>query len=335
MAKKRKDGRYVAKLTLDGKVKYIYANSLNELKEKKIDYIRCDLSTRKVNFDSYAYNWYKTYKSNLEYNTKKMYLSIINKINLNKDISKITTLDITNILEPLKEKPRTYNLTLLTIKQIFECALDEGLINRNITHKLKPIKSLKKEKQPLTLEQVKLIEYSLDLEPRLLICYFLINTGLRREELIPLTFQDIDFDKQLVRVNKAVYFEHNQPVIKSTKNSLVRFIPIPSTLCDKLKSLKTDCRYLFPNQNGQMMSATTYKRKIEYCSKYLGIKFSGHQLRHTYATLLYRANVPIKEAQYFLGHKDIRILLNVYTHIDEQDKKISQEKLETYLKSCQ
>lgn len=66
-------------------------------------------------------------------------------------------------------------------------------------------------------------------------------------------------------------------------------------------------------------------------AKYLGIPFTGHQLRHTYATMLYNSNVPIKEAQYFLGHKDIRILLNIYTHLDDEKKKQSISKVNEFL----
>ena len=88
---------------------------------------------------------------------------------------------------------------------------------------------------------------------------------------------------------------------------------------------------IFPNEKNKMMSETTYKRKIAFCSKYLGIPFTGHQLRHTYATMLYNSSVPIKEAQYFLGHKDIRILLNVYTHLDETQKNISIKKVNNFL----
>lgn len=324
--KKRKDGRYCTKVTIDGKCHYIYGYSIKEINDKKYE-----LKQGVVNsclFSNVCKEWYKATKSNLEYNTQKMY-----KLNLkyleplyDKKINKLKTQDILPIFEDFLQKPRTYNMILLTLNQIFEFAIDEDYCSKNIVRKIKPLKNIKEEKKPLTLDQIKLIEYSLDLEPRLFISYFMICTGLRREELIPLRYEDIDGD--VIHINKAVYFEHNQPKLKSTKNGTSRNIP----LLDNLKKyLPPGQGLMFPNEKNKMMSETTYKRKIAFCSKYLGIPFTGHQLRHTYATMLYNSNVPIKEAQYFLGHKDIRILLNVYTHLDETQKNISIKKVNNFL----
>ena len=46
--------------------------------------------------------------------------------------------------------------------------------------------------------------------------------------------------------------------------------------------------------------------------------FTAHDLRHTYATALYDAGVPVKAAQYFLGHADIRVTLDLYTHLSKE-----------------
>ena len=43
--------------------------------------------------------------------------------------------------------------------------------------------------------------------------------------------------------------------------------------------------------------------------------FTAHQLRYTYATMLYDAGVDVKSAQKFLGHSDIRVTLKIYTHL--------------------
>ena len=325
--KRRKDGRYATTLTIDGIKHFIYGTTINEVNEKKAQLIQ-GTKVYKCLFKDVCEMWFETTKSNLQYNTQKMY-----RLNLKyleplykKPINKLKTQDIMPIFEDFLQKPRTYNMILLTLNQIFEFAIDEDFCTKNIVRKIKPLKKLKVEKKPLTFEQIKLIEYSLDLEPRLLISYFLICTGLRREELIPLRYEDIDGD--VIHINKAVYFEHNQPVIKTTKNELSRDVPLLENLKNKLPP---GSGLIFPNEKGNMMSETTYKRKIAFCSKYLGIPFTGHQLRHTYATMLYNSNVPIKEAQYFLGHKDIRILLNIYTHLDDEKKKQSISKINDFL----
>ena len=54
-------------------------------------------------------------------------------------------------------------------------------------------------------------------------------------------------------------------------------------------------------------------------------KITPHMLRHTYATMLFDANVDVKSAQKFLGHADIEVTLSIYTHLTKykEDKAIN------------
>ena len=60
-------------------------------------------------------------------------------------------------------------------------------------------------------------------------------------------------------------------------------------------------------------------------------KFTSHDLRHTFATALYDAGVPVKAAQYFLGHADIKITLDLYTHLSRERAAASRNKMVKYL----
>lgn len=59
--------------------------------------------------------------------------------------------------------------------------------------------------------------------------------------------------------------------------------------------------------------------------------FTSHDLRHTYATALYDAGVPVKAAQYFLGHSDIRITLELYTHLSKERESASRVQMVKFL----
>ena len=61
--------------------------------------------------------------------------------------------------------------------------------------------------------------------------------------------------------------------------------------------------------------------------------FTAHDLRHTYATALYDAGVPVKAAQYFLGHADIRVTLDLYTHLSKERESASRNQMVEYLDS--
>ena len=184
---------------------------------------------------------------------------------------------------------------------------------------------------------------------------FMIYTGVRREELAPLQYKDIDIDNRIIHINKAVHYKNNQPIIKSTKNEDARKIPILNIVYDKLYDLKQKHKssdYVFPNNVGNIMSETSIKRKIGYILNRLNkdyekeqkaidekfeltddnrIYFTYHQLRHTYVCILHKAGVDLKEAQSFTGHKTVQVLLNIYTHLDEEDKNKAVNKLNKFI----
>ena len=151
-----------------------------------------------------------------------------------------------------------------------------------------------------------------------------------------------DVDEKYILINKAVHFEKNQPHLKPTKNSEQRKVPIFNILFDTLKSMsdthkKSD--YIFPNRLGEMMSETSIKKKLTNVLNGLNkdlkeedkIKFTLHQLRHTYVCILHKAGIDIKQAQVWTGHKDVKVLLNIYTHLDSQDNQRSIDIVNQFL----
>ena len=95
---------------------------------------------------------------------------------------------------------------------------------------------------------------------------------------------------------------------------------------------------LFPQENGQLMSSKTYERHWSHYCKDAGfvtytpiqrtdkrgkpyvyqkptITLTAHQLRHGYATILYEAGIDAQTAKVLLGHSDIAVTLQIYTHI--------------------
>ncbi|MCI8485782.1 MAG: site-specific integrase [Clostridia bacterium] len=174
--------------------------------------------------------------------------------------------------------------------------------------------------------------------------------GLRREEIVPLQYKNLNLEEKYIKISDAVYFEHNQPILKSTKNEDKRKVPIFNVLFDTLKDMfdthkKSD--YIFPNKKQEIMSATSIRRKFESVIKLINkeiekenkenntendnIKFTPHQLRHTYVCILHKAGVDIKQAQIWTGHKDVRVLLDIYTHLDSQDNQSSVDKVNQFL----
>lgn len=335
---KRSDGRLVKKISLDGKSKYIYAKNPTELKQK-IDsiqkaYYTNNLNLSEITVEKWAYKWLDTYKKSNEKKTQKFYEDII-KLHIipyigNIKLKNLKQLDIILILNKMEEKgiTKTKNYTLQTINQILNKAVENDLINKNVAIGIKLPSHKAKEKQVIPDRIIKKICELAKNDEDAFMFMFLIYTGLRRGELVPLTINDIDLKNKTININKAVHFEHNKPEIKGTKTNENRIIPIFNIIYDKLSTLtQKRSKYLFLSSKNDIMTEQSLKRKLEKINKLVNYKFTYHQCRHTFVTLMYKADIDIKQAQKWSGHRDINVLLNTYTHLDNKQNEKNINKM--------
>lgn len=84
---------------------------------------------------------------------------------------------------------------------------------------------------------------------------------------------------------------------------------------------------LFPGPNGQIMRESTLKNRWIKWRELTGVTLTPHQLRHGYATMLFEAGIPERDAMDLLGHADINMTQNIYTHIRKTRKEETAAKL--------
>lgn len=180
----------------------------------------------------------------------------------------------------------------------------------------------------------------------------MLYAGLRRGELLALEWKDIDFEARVIHVYKAWEVITNVPHIKKPKTRAgTRDVPIPSLLYDALISVRKKTGFVCPDATGKIMTETGYSRAWESFMNYLnecaGGKsgsgdrhkiqvidhFTAHMLRHTYATMLFDAGVDVKSAQRFLGHADVEVTLNIYTHLTKYKEDKAIEALNEHIQS--
>lgn len=331
---KRKDGRLMKKVTFEGKAHYVYGRTPSEIKDKidKLNrkYYTGSLDPSNISMSEWAYKWLETYKKSNEKKTQRFYRDII-KLHIVPylgimRLKNITQLDIINLLNDMESRgiTKTRIYTLQTINQILNKAVENDLISKNVAMGIKLPSHKSKEKQVIPKEIIDKISNTDD-------CFmfeFLIYTGLRRGEMVALTPDDIDFKHKLIRVNKAAHFEHNQAEIKGTKTNENRFVPILDVIYNKLYShVNKTSNFVFSSRTGGMLSEQSLKRKLEKANSQIGYKFTYHECRHTFVTLMYESGIDIKQAQKWSGHKDINVLLNVYTHLDEKNNQDAIDKM--------
>lgn len=172
--------------------------------------------------------------------------------------------------------------------------------------------------------------------------------GLRRGEVVPLQWSDIDFEQNIITVNKSSNFKINSAIVKDggKTESATRIVPMPpilkTFLLEKRNSLQVLSTNVCLNANGKMHTESSWRRMWESYLLDLNIKygypnddinkfnkkikakdlpmkifpFTPHYLRHTYATILYLQGVDLETAKHYLGHSDIEVTSNIYTHCD-------------------
>lgn len=358
--KKRKDGRYATTVMIgykpDGRPNNIFLSAKTEKALRdKISELKAKTKAGELIKESdtllsdYVDNWLATYKASVGLNTRAMYDNIVNK-HIKPELgylplNKIVRSDIQKLINDNQEHPRTCEQIRMTMNQILNCAVDDKLISGNVAKKVILPKRHKAEKRALTeleKEAVKKADFTLREKAFVMLLFYF---GLRRGEALALSKSDIDLKKKSLSVNKTVIFDKNNPVIKAGAKSDAgnRIIPIPAHatpfLRDFLKSV--DTFYLFPGKSFETFSksqyvnmwerivkkmndaVTTDKEKLIGAEPITGL--TAHIFRHNYCTMLYYSGISQKKAVELMGHSDIKMIMEVYAHLDEKKESVQNK----------
>ena len=369
--KKRADGRY-CKQVLVGynsngtrKMKSVYGKTIKEV-EKKEREIQEKLATGlnviedSVTIEEWSLKWLAVYKANVSRGTFVMYEQclrnhIIPTVGM-VQIPKLKAIQLQEVINDLIKKGniRTAEIFKLTIKQMLNQAVEQGIANKNVCSSLDKIKSENKEKRVLTAFEKECISKTNYTDKERLFINLLYYTGIRRGEALALSKYDIVHKTKVLKINKSLDIRDNQSVVKEPKSKAgYRDISIPDGLYQEILEYlwKHKNKYLFTMSNGELMSRSSFRRmwesivkktkmtaesliydefKIEAEYMDSSITFTPHIFRHTYATNLYYAGVDIKRCQYLLGHSSIEMTLKIYTHLDNTTDDGTTEKINKY-----
>lgn len=343
----RKDGRLMKKVSINGKPKYLYSDNPKDLEKqyielKHLSYNGFTSSDDNIKLKDFALKWKEINSSGKDSGTIEEYEFLLNSYiipNLgNMKIKDIKIYNVKQMLNKMEDIAPTAKKALQLIKRILNDAVDNDIVVKNVAQNIKAPKIIKKERFPLSLEEDKIILQS---KSKYAPFFILMRyTGMRKEEIVPLTVDDIDLKNKTISINKAVAFEHNQPVLKKTKNKKTRTVPILDLIYDLVEDLvknANDNKLIFVKETDKkMLTESAIKRHLESFLYSINkdtskeIKFTCHQLRHSYCTMLYYADVKIKKAQELMGHQSADMVYDIYTHLDEQ-RENAEELINTYI----
>lgn len=248
----RKDGRLMKKVSINGSPKYLYSTEPADLYKQYIDVKYktnngITIDNNSITFGQYAKRWYELNCTTKEIATQdsiKNRIKHLNEYIENVKIKNLKPYHIQEIVTEMTKKGYTdlTKRTLAECKRILNDAVINDVIYKNVAVGIVAPKFQKNERKPLTQdEDEKVLNLALNHKYGLFILT-IRYCGLRPEEAVPLTINDIDVDNQKFVINKAVSLARNQPVTKTTKTLKNRRVPIPNFLFELIKKRLDYCK---------------------------------------------------------------------------------------------
>ena len=234
-------------------------------------------------------------------------------------------------------------------------AVRQGLIEHNYASSeyIRPVSGKKGRREILESKEelaqfVKCIKQEPDIRKRVAFSLY-IYLGLRNAEVAGLSWDNINFSKNLIHIEKNTLFVRGfGTVTKSTKSANSnRVIGIPSGLAQLLAEYKSwwdnekvnhgdlwaSTNKLFVQNNGSDMNGTTLAHWLREWEEKNGLKkVTPHGLRHTNITMQIANGVDIKTVSARAGHNDIQTTLNIYSHYSAEADKKATDTIDKLLK---
>lgn len=179
--------------------------------------------------------------------------------------------------------------------------------------------------------------------------FILFETGLRISEFVGLTISDVDFKNRKINVDHQLQRKRNMEyIIEETKTSSgTRQVPMTNEVCDSFKhiienrikpriepNVSGKCGFLFLDKNNMPMVALHWEKYFQHiCEKYNNTyklqmpRVTPHVCRHTFCSNMAKAGMNPKTLQYIMGHSEIGVTLNTYTHIGFEDASREMQKI--------
>lgn len=343
----RKDGRYVAEITLeDGSRKSYYFKTEKEALEKKNELLyekrQGILATGPhQKLATYLTTWLETTHkppaakpqtySNYRTVINKHLISTIGHIVIQKlTPQRVQTLYAQKLHEGLA--PRTVGLIHGVLHMALDNAVRWNIVSRNVTDLVDLPHAEKYDAQTLDVEQARtLLEVAKDslIETLLLVA---VTTGMRRGELLALRWSDIDFKHKVLYVRHSVgrvagygYVE-GDPKSKTSRRKIMLPDAVLKSLNaqrerqDQIKQKAGDQwqehDLVFTNRHGRYMHFDMLMVRFHKLTDAAGLpRIRLHDLRHSAATILLAKGVHPKVVQELLEHSSIRVTMDIYSHV--------------------
>ena len=387
MPTKQKDNRYRTKVVVaDGeKPVWISARTQRELEEKKRlvreTYIGGS-APRNVTFHAMVIEWFNVIKKP-RIRSNSTLINYRNAINLhilpyfpeNQLIRAVRRADLQRCLDECAGMSSTPGILVHSImRNVFKYAMSENIISTDPSLSLMmPQHKESERKDAFTPEQEeRLLSTAAHSEDGLMI-YLLYYTGMRRGEMLGLRWEDIDWDNNLIHVQRSVDFSTKKAGKKQEPSGVKtyasdRYVPMPDALANLLRPLRSlphlyivSIRADEPLHSAEfrlrwnrlMFDAglahvsSTYREKVKRWEKQgkpitspnmahdYEVDITPHWFRHNYITACVAAGIRPEVVMRIVGHSSYQTTIEIYTHIQKEQLRNQTVSLAGVLRSAE
>lgn len=290
-----------------------------------------------LSYGEYLENWFNTKKYSVGIQTAKVLKGYLNSRIIpslgNIKLAKLTSLHMQNYVNSLRDeglKRGTIEKIIKIIRNSLEHAIDLELITKNVAAKTKLPKSDKEELTVWNEQEVQLF-LKVAQESRYSVAFHMaLVTGMRQGELLGLRWKDVDLEKGHLTISQTLSHDGKTFLLGGKTKSSLRKILLPASTIAKLKKHRAvvlkeklsqgeeyhDNDLVMCTPSGTPINPANVRRSLNDLIKKAAVpKIRFHDLRHTHATLLLAKGVNVKVISERLGHSNIKITLDTYSHV--------------------
>ena len=305
---------------------------------------------------------YISQKRGVKHNTQSNYNFVINVIKKEdfgaKRIDTIKLSDAKTWLIKLQDDGRGYS-SIHSIRGVvrpaFQMAVDDDLINKNpfefqlatvVVNDSVTREAITRKQQREFLRFIKADKHFCKYYDGI---YILFHTGLRVSEFVGLTINDIEFDKERIKVDHQLQRTRNMKyeILTPKTEKGERYVPMQKDVADCFRRIIQNRKhpkiepmidgysgFLFLDKNDMPMVALHWEKYFQHIrEKYNSIYrvqmpcITPHVCRHTFCSNMAKSGMNPKTLQYIMGHSDIGVTLNTYTHLQFEDALVEMKKV--------
>lgn len=354
---RRKDGRWAAAITLPGgRRKYLYARSRQEAVRKLHEALRAQeegmpLERGRATVGSWLQRWLEEVaRPRLCPSTYRSYSDIV-RLHLVPSLgglrlSRLTPMDVQALLNRKLEaglSPRRVQYVHAVLRASLEDAMRFGLVARNVAWLVSPPRAERPPVRPLGLQEARALVQAARGHRLGALFVLALATGLRLGELLGLRWEDVDLEGGTVTVCRTLQRVGGELVWGEPKSARSRrTVPVPAPALEALREHRrrqleerlalgeawADPGLVFATSIGTPLDPRGVGRLLGRLLERAGVRQARfHDLRHTAASFLLALGVHPRVAMETLGHSQVSLTMDTYSHVTAALQREAAERL--------